>query len=164
MARSLKDNGNIQILLICGMRFYSKLKYKMNYIDRDKNNNREDKLIFRIFPYIDQMDDIYRIANIIICRAGANTIAELIVSNIPAILIPYPKAVGNHQFYNASFLAGSGKAMLILDKDLNVDILIEKIEELMKDNRKKYREMKEKEIEVQKIDSAKVISCLLVRS
>ena len=159
-----KDNGKIQILLICGMRFYNKLKYKMNYFNRDEDNNGENKLIFRIFPYIDQMDEIYRIADIIICRAGANTIAELIVTNIPAILIPYPEAVNNHQFYNASFLAGSGKAVLILDKNLDVGILIDKIEELIKDNRKKYRQMKEKEIEVQKINSAKTISDLLVRS
>ena len=158
-----KNNADIQILLICGARFYSELKHKMDYINNE-NDEHKDKLILKIFPYIDQMDDIYRIADIIISRAGANTIAELVVSNIPAILIPYPKAVANHQFYNASFLASSGKAMLILDKDLSANILVEKIKELMDDGKKKYKEMKEKEIEVQEIDSAKYISRLLIRS
>lgn len=153
-----KENKEIQVLLICGTRFYNKLKGKMSYTAEDV---KKDGLIFRVFPYIDKMDEIYRIADIIISRAGANTIAELIVSNIPAILIPYPLAVNNHQYYNANFLADSGKAFLILDEDLNANILTDKITELMKDDRKKYKEMKEIEIRVKKTDGAKIISRIL---
>jgi len=153
-----RENKEIQVLLICGSRFYNKLKSKMSYTTGDV---KKDGLIFRVFPYIDEMDEIYRIADIVISRAGANTVAELIVSNIPAILIPYPGAVNNHQYYNANFLADSGKAFLILDEDLNANILTDKITELIKDNRKKHKEMKEMEIRVKKTDSAKIISRIL---
>jgi len=153
-----RKNKEIQVLLICGTRFYNKLKSKMSYTTEDV---KKDGLIFRVFPYIDEMDEIYRIADIVISRAGANTVAELIVSNIPAILIPYPGAVSNHQYYNANFLADSGKAFLILDKDLNANILADKITGLMKDNRKKYKEMKEMEIRVKKTNGAKIISRVL---
>ncbi len=153
-----RKNKEIQVLLICGTRFYNKLKSKMSYTTGDV---KKDGLIFRVFPYIDEMDEIYRIADIVISRAGANTVAELIVSNIPAILIPYPGAVNNHQYYNANFLADPGKAFLILDKDLNANILTDKITGLMKDNRKKYKEMKEMEIRVKKTNGAKIISRVL---
>lgn len=151
---------DIQILLICGERFYKDLERKMDNI-----RNGKDKLIFRIFPYIHEMDEIYRIADLVVCRAGANTIAELAFCNIPAILVPYPWAVENHQYYNAEFLARNGKGILVLDKELSEKILEEKLEELLADGRKKYMEMKEKKImDFQKVNGAKIITDFLMGS
>ena len=53
-----------------------------------------------------------------IARAGALTISELSALGLPSILIPYPQATNNHQFYNAKFLVDKNAAEMILDKDL----------------------------------------------
>ena len=154
-----KDNDKIQILLICGSRFYGQLvKNKKNFI------KSKDKLILKVFPYINEMQEIYRISNLIISRAGANTVSEIIECNIPSILIPYPDAVANHQFYNADFLARRGKAMLIEDRDLDSGKMIEVIELLIKDNRKKYKDMKNMEIRGAGINSAQIITSKLMES
>ncbi len=152
-----KDSREIQILLICGVRYYDELNKMLKNITRN-----EDNIIFKIYPYINEMNKIYRIADLVISRAGANTVAELIISNIPAILIPYPKAVDNHQYYNAKFLADSGKAILILDKDLNKNILAQNIEGFLGDGRKEFAEIKKIKIRNCRTDSAEIITSKLV--
>ena len=154
-----KDNDKIQILLICGSRFYNQLvKSEKNIIES------KGKFILKIFPYISEMQEIYRISDVIISRAGANTISEIIECNIPSILIPYPYAVANHQFYNADFLARKGKAILIEDKDLNEEKIIKIIELLIKDDRKRYKEMKNIEIRDVKTNSAEIIASKLMEN
>ena len=58
-----------------------------------------------------------------IARAGALTISELSALGLPSILIPYPQATDNHQFYNAKFLVDKNAAEMILDKDLEPEKL-----------------------------------------
>ncbi len=147
-----KHNSEVQILLICGSRFYDQL------IKRRKNAaGSEHKLILEIFPYIEDMHEIYRISDIIISRAGANTISEIVWANIPSILIPYPHAIANHQFYNAEFLTRKGKAILIEDSKLDEKNIFGIIKLLMENGRKRYREMKKVKIKDAGINSAKVI-------
>jgi UDP-N-acetylglucosamine--N-acetylmuramyl-(pentapeptide) pyrophosphoryl-undecaprenol N-acetylglucosamine transferase len=146
-------------LLICGSRFYDKLTGNKN-----KFFKSGDKLILNIFPYIHEMQEIYRIADLIISRAGANTITEIIRYNIPSILIPYPDAVANHQFYNADFLVKKGKAVLIEDRDLDSGKIARVIESLMKDDLKKYKDMKEMEIKDMQINSAQIITSKLMEN
>ncbi len=155
----LEDNDKIQILLICGRRFYRQLMKDKRDIIKSKS-----KLILRVFPYISEMQEIYRISDMIISRAGANAIAEIIECNIPSILIPYPYAVADHQFYNADFLAREGKAILIKDKDLDERKVVEVIESLVENDRKKYREMKNIEIKDYGINSAEIITLKLMES
>jgi UDP-N-acetylglucosamine--N-acetylmuramyl-(pentapeptide) pyrophosphoryl-undecaprenol N-acetylglucosamine transferase len=146
-------------LLICGRRFYTELiKEKRDIVEG------KDKLILKIFPYIKEMHEIYRISDVIISRAGANTISEIIESNIPSILIPYPDAVADHQFYNADFLVGKGKAFLIKDHDLNEKKIIETVNSLLKNKGKKYKEMKKRKIKDSGIDSAGIIVSKLMEN
>ena len=152
-------NDGIQILLISGSRFYDKLAGSKN-----KFFKSQDKLVLNIFPYIHEMQEIYRISDLIISRAGANTISELIEYNIPSILVPYPDAVANHQLYNAVFLAKRGKAILIEDRDLDSRKMVEVIELLMKDNYKKYKNMKNMEIKDRHINSAQIITSKLMEN
>ncbi len=152
-------NDGIQILLISGSRFYDKLAGSKN-----KFFKSQDKLVLNIFPYIHEMQEIYRISDLIISRAGANTISELIEYNIPSILVPYPDAVANHQLYNAVFLAKRGKAILIEDRDLDSRKMVEVIELLMKNNYKKYKNMKNMEIKDRHINSAQIITSKLMEN
>ncbi len=69
-------------------------------------------------PFIERMGDAYVAADLVICRAGASTLAEVTAWGLPAILVPYPHAAGDHQEANARRLAEAGAAELISDADL----------------------------------------------
>jgi UDP-N-acetylglucosamine--N-acetylmuramyl-(pentapeptide) pyrophosphoryl-undecaprenol N-acetylglucosamine transferase len=68
--------------------------------------------------FIDRMDYAYAASDLVVCRAGATTIAELTRLGKPAMLVPYPHAAGNHQVENAKSLAQAGAAELVLDDQL----------------------------------------------
>ncbi|MFN2343342.1 MAG: glycosyltransferase, partial [Desulfonatronovibrio sp.] len=65
--------------------------------------------------FIDDMKDAYAFASLVVCRAGATTLAELCVTGKPSILIPFPYATHNHQMTNARYLEHQGAA-LVLDQ------------------------------------------------
>lgn len=77
--------------------------------------------------FFQNMADIYSWADLLICRAGASTVAELTVMGKPAIFIPFPAAAGGHQSENAEALAEAGAALLIEEKDLSPEILADRI-------------------------------------
>lgn len=79
-------------------------------------------------PFFDKMGHQYQKADLIICRAGATTVAEVTAIGKSVIFIPFPFAADNHQVVNARSLAQSGAAELILQKDLSGRLLAEKIE------------------------------------
>lgn len=78
----------------------------------------------------------YRLADLVICRAGANTIAEISAVGIPAILIPYPYATDNHQYWNAYELARIGGAMIIKQDELKPERLTELVTDLLLNDEK----------------------------
>ena len=120
-----RNEEKLQFLLISGERFYESLVYNLK-----ENFSASDKLIFKIYPFIYDMEKIYRIADLIIARAGATTIAELDYTRTPAILIPYPQAIENHQYYNALYLVGKNIAFIINDSELTVENLLKGIKKL----------------------------------
>ena len=65
--------------------------------------------------YEDRMDEVYRSADVVVCRAGAMTVAELAVAGVPSILVPLPGAPGDHQTANARVLERAGAAVLLPD-------------------------------------------------
>ena len=74
-----------------------------------------------VTTFIDDMAAAYAWADIVICRAGALTIAELAAAGVAAVLVPYPHAVDDHQTANAAFLADAGAAMLVPQPEFTVD-------------------------------------------
>ncbi len=73
--------------------------------------------------YIEDMAAEYRACDVAICRAGAMTVAELACAGVPAVLVPFPFAVDDHQTGNAAFLAESGAAWLMQQRDLTPEKL-----------------------------------------
>jgi UDP-N-acetylglucosamine--N-acetylmuramyl-(pentapeptide) pyrophosphoryl-undecaprenol N-acetylglucosamine transferase len=71
-----------------------------------------------VTPFIDNMHEVYTAADLVVCRAGATTLAELTTLGKPAILIPYPYAVDDHQRANAEVLVEAGAAHMLLDAEL----------------------------------------------
>jgi len=86
-----------------------------------------------VTPFIDQMDKAYAQADLVLCRAGATTVAELTAFGKAAILVPYPYATYNHQRGNAQALQERGAAEMILDQELNGEILATKIRNYVSD-------------------------------
>ncbi|MHB1655715.1 MAG: undecaprenyldiphospho-muramoylpentapeptide beta-N-acetylglucosaminyltransferase [Burkholderiales bacterium] len=74
-------------------------------------------------PFIEDMAAVYEWCDIAITRAGALTIAELAAAGVPALLVPYPHAVDDHQTRNAAFLVESGAAKLMAQSELNAERL-----------------------------------------
>ncbi|MDE7243225.1 MAG: UDP-N-acetylglucosamine--N-acetylmuramyl-(pentapeptide) pyrophosphoryl-undecaprenol N-acetylglucosamine transferase [Oscillospiraceae bacterium] len=73
--------------------------------------------------YIDDMGTLMRAADLVICRAGASTISELTALGVPAIIVPSPNVVHNHQEHNAKVLANAGGAVMILEKACSGQLL-----------------------------------------
>lgn len=86
-----------------------------------------------VVPFAYEMSDAYEVADLIISRAGATTLAELTAIGKAAILVPYPHAAGNHQEINARKLWDIGAAQMILDRDLNGKTLSDLIKQLIED-------------------------------
>jgi UDP-N-acetylglucosamine--N-acetylmuramyl-(pentapeptide) pyrophosphoryl-undecaprenol N-acetylglucosamine transferase len=72
-----------------------------------------------VIPFAYQMADAYSVADLVISRAGATTLAELTACGKAAILVPFPYSAGNHQEVNARKLWDMGAAQLLLDRDLD---------------------------------------------
>lgn len=76
-----------------------------------------------LLPFIDDMHVLYAEADLVICRAGALTVAELAAAGVPSVLVPFPHAVDDHQTGNARFLADAGGAYLIPQTQLDAESL-----------------------------------------
>jgi len=82
-------------------------------------------------PFLHDMAERYRWADLVLCRAGASTLAELTTCGKPAILVPYPYAADDHQRHNAMALQRQGAAQVIVDADLTGTRLYEVLEPLL---------------------------------
>jgi UDP-N-acetylglucosamine--N-acetylmuramyl-(pentapeptide) pyrophosphoryl-undecaprenol N-acetylglucosamine transferase len=84
-------------------------------------------------PYIDDMATVMTAADLIICRAGASTLAELSASGAPAVLVPSPYVPGNHQAENARALSVRGAAEIVSERGCTAELLFGKTVALLED-------------------------------
>ena len=115
------------------------------------------KLDVCVLPFIEEMGAAYRWADLVICRAGATTLCELTVLGKPAILIPYPHAVGDHQFHNAMELAQGGAAVVMREEEVGEGTLASAVERLLGD-RDRVREMAERSKAMGRPEAAREIA------
>jgi UDP-N-acetylglucosamine--N-acetylmuramyl-(pentapeptide) pyrophosphoryl-undecaprenol N-acetylglucosamine transferase len=90
-------------------------------------------LAYKVVPFEDRMPVLYRAADLCVCRAGAMTVAELLVCGLPAILVPLPGAPRDHQTRNAEALVAAGAAILVPDAECNADRLEIELTALLSD-------------------------------
>lgn len=121
----------------------------------DKKIDLDNKRL-RISEYISDMDVCLAAADLVICRAGASTLAELQAMGRASILIPSPIVAGNHQLHNANVLGRAGAAIVIEQKDVTSEDMIKRIEELYY-NRDKLKTMAQKAGELAIRDTEKRI-------
>ena len=118
-----------QVLIVTGKNYYEEYKKVI------KNKN------VIIKPYIDGLVGAIKFSDVLVTRAGATTLAEILGVKIPSILIPSPYVTENHQYKNAMSLVSKNAALLIEEKNLSVEKLIKQIDYLM-DDKNKYKEIK----------------------
>jgi UDP-N-acetylglucosamine--N-acetylmuramyl-(pentapeptide) pyrophosphoryl-undecaprenol N-acetylglucosamine transferase len=120
---------------------------KRNYADA----GAEGELV----AFIDDMARRYADADLVVCRAGAVTVAELSAGGMASILVPFPHAVDDHQTANAKFLADHGAAILIPQRELSPEKLAGVIRSL---DRSKLLDMARKARALGKPDAARVVA------
>jgi len=84
----------------------------------------------RVEAFIEDMSEAYAWADLVLCRAGAATVAELSVAGKPSILVPYPHATHRHQSQNARFLEDAGAAMILMQNFLGEIDLARTVDEI----------------------------------
>lgn len=89
-----------------------------------------------VTPFIEDMSEAYEWADLIICRAGALTIAEVAAAGLASILVPYPYAVDDHQTANGAYLSDNGAAILMQQTEFNKDSASKVLQSLLTDREK----------------------------
>ena len=125
------------------------------HLDALKKHYAEAGVEGELVAFIDDMARRYAEADLVICRAGAVTIAELSAGGMASILVPFPHAVDDHQTANARFLADRGAAILVQQRDLSPQRLAELIRGL---DRAKLLDMAKKARALGKPDAARVVA------
>jgi len=125
----LFNNKDYEVLFVTGKNYYEDFK------DLKLASN------IKIVPYVDDMSRLMKATDLMISRAGATTMSEIIALNVPSILIPSPHVTNNHQLKNAMDLQGKGAALLLEEKDLEGDALVRKVDQLL-NNESKYNKIK----------------------
>jgi UDP-N-acetylglucosamine--N-acetylmuramyl-(pentapeptide) pyrophosphoryl-undecaprenol N-acetylglucosamine transferase len=145
MADSLKmlEENDIQVIWQTGK----------NYYEQYKNMNSDN---VKISDFIDDMNSAYSACDLLLARAGATTIAELLNLGIPAILVPSPNVAENHQYYNAKSLSDSKAAILIEDKSLKNE-LVQKVFEVL-NSEEKLSELRNKALQLAKPNATQIIA------
>ncbi len=104
------NDNNISVWLQTGKKDFERIR------ENFPAGNSEQ---FRISPFIEHMEEAYEWADLVLCRSGASTIAELSICGLPAMFVPFPFAIHDHQTRNARTLADAGAAILLPESELN---------------------------------------------
>ncbi len=119
----------IQIIHLTGEANFEEVKKEFE--EKKEQLNFPEELVYRPFPYLEEIGLAYAAADLVLCRAGATTISELMALGKPAILVPYPWATDNHQEENARAVERRGAGRVILEKDLTPIVLFEEVKRVI---------------------------------
>jgi UDP-N-acetylglucosamine--N-acetylmuramyl-(pentapeptide) pyrophosphoryl-undecaprenol N-acetylglucosamine transferase len=86
-----------------------------------------------VYPFIENMPEAFARADLLVCRSGASTVAEVTAAGKPAVFIPFPRAADDHQTRNAEALSRAGAALLIPEGELTSERLVKTVGELLRD-------------------------------
>jgi UDP-N-acetylglucosamine--N-acetylmuramyl-(pentapeptide) pyrophosphoryl-undecaprenol N-acetylglucosamine transferase len=112
MLLDLSIENKIQILHITGSKNYTEIQEQV----KGRQN-------YKVFEYMHDIASAYAVSDIVICRSGAGTVFEIKALNKPAILVPYPYATDNHQYWNAKAIEEDKKVIIIEEKNLTKESL-----------------------------------------
>lgn len=144
--QTFMDDKTVKLIWVTGPRWAESIRSQISkYGDR-----------ILLYPYLKEMHLAYHACDLILCRAGATTIAEITRIGIPVIFIPFAASAGGHQKENAKAMVDSGAAVMVEEKNLGRINLANEIVDLIKD-KKKLNHMRKECSRLGKPDSAKKI-------
>jgi UDP-N-acetylglucosamine--N-acetylmuramyl-(pentapeptide) pyrophosphoryl-undecaprenol N-acetylglucosamine transferase len=150
----LKQEKNLQVIWVTGKGDYNRVCDQLDGIEKTGKGN----IIIR--PYLDNMEDAYAVANLVVCRGGAISLAEITARGLPAIIVPYPYATDNHQEYNAKALEKRGAALMVKDEEFTSDRFDALVKELF-NNPTELLAMARNSLECGKPDATlRVLDCI----
>ena len=124
-----KMDGSFNIIHSVGKRYYKEFTSKLNEKTSGKTIPGAD-----VREYIYDMPKVMAAADLIMCRAGASTLAELCYMGKPAVIVPSPNVTKNHQEHNARVLENAGGAKVYLENELDCEAFFEDVCSLVKDD------------------------------
>jgi UDP-N-acetylglucosamine--N-acetylmuramyl-(pentapeptide) pyrophosphoryl-undecaprenol N-acetylglucosamine transferase len=118
-----------QVLHLCGPRFFPEVQAALG----------EAPPGCRLVAYEDRMGFAYQLADLVVCRSGATTLAEVCAVGRPSLLIPSPNVTENHQEHNARGLEAAGAAEVVVESELDVDAVLRRIAAWVADSDRLHR-------------------------
>jgi UDP-N-acetylglucosamine--N-acetylmuramyl-(pentapeptide) pyrophosphoryl-undecaprenol N-acetylglucosamine transferase len=118
---------------------------------------REAGVHAEVTPFIDDMVSAYRAAELVICRAGATSCAEVTALGVPAILVPFPQAADDHQTMNAKDLVDQGAAVVVPQSELTPERLASVIAAIL-DDEPRRRALKAGALAAGRLNAAEVVA------
>ncbi|AOQ23507.1 UDP-N-acetylglucosamine transferase [Moorella thermoacetica] len=130
--KELAGCQDVSLLQVTGRRDYEAYLQQVHTqgIDLAKYGN------ITIEPYVYNLEQALAAADLVIGRAGASFLAEVLARGLPSVLVPYPHAAANHQEYNARAVARQGAAVVVLDRELKGGRLYQVVFELLRSREK----------------------------
>lgn len=153
-------SSRVNEYLVSSMNLFNGKDYDILFVTGKDSYDSISKNSFpsnvHVVPYVDGMTGLMKNVDLIVSRAGASTMSEIIALELPSILIPSPYVANNHQYKNALDLVNVNASVMIEEKDLKGDILVRKIDEILYDDNK-IHDMKKNLKSMMVRDSASLI-------
>ena len=141
------DRGNVEVLWMTGEKDHPVYAEKLNEFSGTKP---------RLSMFFGNMQEVYAATDLLIARAGATTVSEVIKCSVPAIFIPFPAAANNHQVFNAKSVAEKGAALMFEEKNLTPEKLAAELSRLLTD-KVTVEKIKDNIKKIKTEDSAKIM-------
>ncbi len=122
-------NKPYQVVYITGEVHFEDVKKEVELIGASPN--------VAVVPFIHNMEEVLTEIDVVVGRAGATSLAEITALGIPSILIPSPYVTNNHQEKNATVLTSAGAAIMLQEKDLSSQRLMDALDEILMDDKKR---------------------------
>ncbi len=129
LARLYARRGGLTLYHVCGPRNFEEVEAARVELPAEGADGAG--LCYRLVPFEEDMASLYGAADVVVCRAGALSVAELALVGMPAVLVPLPGAPGDHQSANAAALVDAGAAVMLKDEDCTGDRLAAVLNELL---------------------------------
>ena len=152
-------SSKVNNFLVNSMDLFKDKDYEILFVtgknDYEEISKKKFSKNVKVVPYVENMTRIMKNTDLIVTRAGASTLSEIIALKIPSILIPSPYVPNNHQYINSMDLVNEDAAVLFEEKNLDSKELVNKIDNILNDD-KKIKQMK-KNLEGLYIDGSATI-------
>jgi UDP-N-acetylglucosamine:LPS N-acetylglucosamine transferase len=133
LAGSWEADGDRTVYHVTGRRDYDAFAGGAGGAGGALDGAGDEGLCYRVVPFEDRMPQLYSAADVCVSRAGAMSVAELLVSGVPAILVPLPGAPRDHQTRNAEAVVALGAAVHVPDPECDGERLAKELETLLTD-------------------------------